>query len=208
MKVLSARLTIQAMRESYLPKSWLILIVNITFSYYTVINRSLGYSCTACKTENSKVLLNVTEKSKEESAEAVHLASQIEFKVNSMYLGEEVFILKPIDIQNTKPAASTSQSESNNQSPADTSEPASQLTHRHVNSDQAGSSATSPPPASQPNVQRILSQPQMTTQSSSQGNATFYSVLMFVLGFLFLFLLIRRIYLVVDGTNNRSFPNI
>lgn len=47
----------------------------------TLAKRSLTYSCSTCKIENSTVLPMLTDKSSSECAEAKELASQIQFKV-------------------------------------------------------------------------------------------------------------------------------
>ncbi|CAF0718241.1 unnamed protein product [Brachionus calyciflorus] len=138
--------------------------------------KSVSYTCSVCKTQNSEILPELTEKSNEQCAEARELASQIQFK-------------------NSK-----STEEPKRQS-ASESEP-SGLVRRNI-TDSDGQSINF---ANNVNRNENLSHQRTETvrvestirQSSRQSLDKILLIILFALSGLFLFLLLRRAYLIVD----------
>lgn len=137
--------------------------------------KSLSYSCSVCKIDNSTVLPILTEKSQEISAEAKNLATQIEFKNKKQETTSESTVESPVE--SLAEVSSTIQSNEN------TNE-----VFRRVQQ----SSSTS---LSSLSLNRSLSD----IRTESSGNNSFYLFIISILCAIFLFLFIRRIYLLMDA---------
>ena len=144
--------------------------------------KSLSYTCTVCKIDNSTVLPVLTEKSQEISAEAKNLASQIEFK-NKKQESTEQSINSTTD--NTNPEQSIIQNE---------------LTRRVVLNEATTESSVSTPiiTTSSSNVNRPNLNATTTIRQSDNGDSNLFLITVSILSAIFIFLFIRRVYLVVD----------
>jgi cobalamin biosynthesis Mg chelatase CobN len=162
-----------------------------------ILFRSGVYMCTICKTQNSEILPELTDKSNEQCAEARELASQISFK-------------------NSK------SSEEATKQPFDETSSTNGLTRRNVPiNEETQSSAnlenivnrsssftpTAPtvmpqqPPKTSPTASNNPAQQQISSQRQTLDKILL--ILIIIFGVFFAFLFLRRIYLIVD---NESFP--
>lgn len=143
--------------------------------------KSLSYSCTVCKLDNATALPVLTEKSQDISAEAKNLASQIEFKNKK---------------QETTSESSTSPTDNNPESEQTIPVSQNEITRRVVFNENSESSSSS----------HIDNRPSINatnaTNRSRQTETSESSLFLFtvsILSAVFLFLLIRRVYLLVDA---------
>lgn len=155
----------------------------------SLAKKSASFVCTICKTENSTILPILTEKSNNAREEAKELASQIQFK-------------------NSKPSTEDANKENTE---------SSGLTRRNVENSSVSSdlnnlaeNANTEPSSvnlirnNSPSVSLNARQHQISIISGSRSeNNQFVLLLMFIFSGLFLFLLLRRIYLILD---NALFP--
>jgi hypothetical protein len=190
--------------------------------------KSLSFTCQTCKVDNKQVLLKLTEKSQNVSAEAKELASQIDFKViyfnlnkNFLYL---IIIFKLIKDNNNKQADKTPSKTDNNQVLEHNNDEQTNegVIKRNVNrnnnlNEQIPSQNNSQPQFTVPspdesastllnnNINNSISQTTTATSSSRQRERNedrFLLVMLTILSAIFVFLFLRRIYLMFEP----SFP--
>jgi hypothetical protein len=152
------------------------------------LTRSLAYTCAVCKTNNSGILQSLTEKSNEISAEAKELASQIAFKDTNNAVASDV----------PQPADEVAQSEIKSRS--DEAEPTSvhrrnpiqtERDHEEVNGISNVSNNSSI------RVDQVVNN-RNDVVDNVVANDSLSTLLYGVFGALFVFLLLRRIYLMIE----------
>lgn len=149
--------------------------------------KSGSYNCPVCKVQNVDILPELTEKSNEECAEAKELASQIQFK-NSKSVEEQ----KSSQAEaSTEPSGVTRRNVARESESNDNVE---EVTNR-------GPSLSRTPTTASLNNQPL---PPPAVSLSRQLIDNVFLTIIVILSGLFLFLLLRRIYLIVD--NDESFP--
>lgn len=139
--------------------------------------KSLSYSCSVCKIDNSTVLPILTEKSQEISAEAKNLATQIEFKNKKQETTSESPAVES-PVESLAEVSSTIQSNENT----------NEVFRRIQQSSSTSLSSSS-------SLNRSLSD----IRTELSGNNSSYLFIISILCAIFLFLFIRRIYLLMDA---------
>ncbi len=172
-----------------LAKKFLITNKYITFFFiynlicFFIFQRSQSFYCSVCQVKNESVLPNLTEKSQEITAEAKELASQIQFK-NSQNNNNNNNNNSSNDILNVSQSESFIQQNQNE----------SEIVHRRPPTIAAAHVETTTENLTRSNISRSLA------GSSHSSNFDNKMLLIYILGALFLILLCRRIYIVLNST--------